>query len=198
MTTSFGGLAKILVAHEVVTPDAMTKALAESEQQKISLVPFLVENKLAPANKIARVLSHEFGDPLFDLNALDKDVIPKDLVDEKIVNRYGVLPLFKRGQRLFIGLSDPTRLDAVDAIAFNANLAVETIVVEEDKLRRMIESVYSGGGDFASFDNIDLSGEMDEGADEEDEGVDVDGGTEDAPIVKFVNKMLLDAIRMGA
>ncbi len=198
MTTNFGGLAKILVAHEVVAPEVMVRALAESEQQKVSLVPFLVENKLAAAGKIARVLSHEFGDPLFDLNALSKDAIPKDLVDEKIVSRYGVLPLFKRGQRLFVGLSDPTRLDAVDAIAFNAKSAVETVVVEEDKLRRLIETVYSGGGDFASFDNIDLSGEMDEGSEEEDEGVDVDSPTEDAPIVKFVNKMLLDAIRMGA
>ncbi|MDO4449616.1 MAG: type IV-A pilus assembly ATPase PilB [Moraxella sp.] len=201
-TPNFGGLAHILVSNEVVTPEAMTKALAESQQQNIAIVPYLVENKIAPAKKIASLLSHEFGDPLFDLDALAQDNVPKELVDEKIINQYGVLPLFQRGNRLFLGMSDPTRLDAIDAIAFNTKLTVETVVVEEDKLKKTIERVFSGGDALGDFGNIDFSSDMDGGgSDDEDGGTGIDVSEtsgEDAPVVKFVNKMLLDAIRMGA
>ena len=198
MSNGLGGLAHLLVSHGLLTAESMTKALSESQQQQISIIPYLVDNKLAPANQIARLLSQEFGDPLFDLNALDVDVIPKDLVDEKIVNRYGALPLFRRGQKLFVGLSDPTRLDAIDAIAFNAKLSVETVVVEEDKLKKMIERAYTSSGSLGDFGNVDLSADIDD-HDKDDDATDVnEAGGEDAPVVKFVNKMLLDAIRMGA
>lgn len=199
-TQNFSGIAHILISNGLVTPDVMTRVLEESKQQQKGIVPYLVENRLAPPAQIASLLSHHFGDPLFDLNALSVDVVPKELVDEKTVSRYGVLPLFKRGQRLFVGLSDPTRLDAIDAIAFNANLTVETVVVEEDKLKKMIENVYMGGtDDLSKIGDIDLSSEMgDTTDDEDDQEVDAAGSPEDAPVVKFVNKMLLDAIRMGA
>ena len=198
MSNGLGGLAHLLVSHGLLTAESMTKALSESQQQQISIIPYLVDNKLAVANQIARLLSQEFGDPLFDLNALDVDVIPKDLVDEKIVNRYGALPLFRRGQKLFVGLSDPTRLDAIDAIAFNAKLSVETVVVEEDKLKKMIERAYTSSGSLGDFGNVDLSADIDD-HDKDDDATDVnEAGGEDAPVVKFVNKMLLDAIRMGA
>lgn len=195
--TNFGGLANLLVSHGLIDADAMAQALKDAQQQQTALVPFLVENKIAPANKIAALLSYEFGDPLFDLNALDPNSIPKDLVDEKTVNRYGALPLFKRGQRLFVGLSDPTRLDAIDAIAFNSKLSVETVVVEEDKLRKTIDSVFADNSGFGDLGDVDLSGEEGEVVTEEDDGA-TDASTEDAPVVKFVNKMLFDAIRMGA
>lgn len=97
---NFGGLAHILVSNGLVAPDAMTKALTEAQQQSMAIVPYLVENKVAPANKIASLLAHEFGDPLFDLNALSPDAVNKELVDEKIINQYGALPLFKRGNKL--------------------------------------------------------------------------------------------------
>lgn len=190
-TPVFGGLALILVRDGLVSQDAMHKALEAAQQQNLSIVNYLIDNKLAPANKIAALISKEFGDPLFDLNALHIDTIPKELVDQKTVNRYGALPLFKRGNRLFVGMSDPTRLDAIDAISFNAKMPVETVVVEEDKLKKTIETVFSGG----SFDNLDNIGDMEYGDDGGDE--DEESG-EDLPVVKFVNKMLVDAIRMGA
>lgn len=196
---SFGGLAHLLVKEGLVADTAMHTALTESQRQQVSLISYITENKLAPPNKLATLLSKEFGDPLLDLNAFNTDFIPKDLVDEKIINQYGVLPLFKRGQRLFVAMSDPTRLDAIDAISFNAKLSVEAIVVEEDKLKKTIENVFSGGGNFGDFGDIDLSGDISSDA-EAGEDSDEAGGdsTEDAPVVKFVNKMLVDAIRMGA
>lgn len=196
----FGGLAHTLVQAGLVEPSAMEKALAESQQQEIGLVSYLIENKLAPANKVAMLVAQQFGDPIFDLNALNIDAIPKDLVDEKTVNKYKALPLFKRGNKLFVAMSDPTRLDAIEAISFNAKMPIETIVVEEDKLRKTIENAYGGGGSFGDFGDIDLSKDIDAGSnEEEEEGTTLDdGGGEDAPVVKFVNKMLVDAIRMGA
>lgn len=197
-TVAFGGLALLLVKEGILADDAMQKALAESQGQNLGLIQYLVENKLAPSNKIAAIVSKEFGDPLFDLNALNPESVPKELVDDKIISQYGVLPIMKRGNKLFVAMSDPTRLDAIDAIAFNARLSVETVVVEEDKLKKSIETIFSGGG-FADFGDVDFSGDIDT-HNEEDEGQTLEdaSGAEDAPVVRFVNKMLVDAIRMGA
>lgn len=196
----YGGLAQQLVSEGIVSAANMKTAQTEAQQQQVGLVQYLVENKLAAAYPLAQMLSKAFGDPLFDLDALNIDVIPKDLVDEKIVRKFNALPLFKRGQRLFIALSDPTRIDAIDAIAFNARLSIETIVVEEDKLKKRIESVYADTmQSFGSFSDSDLNVDFDEGEDKEDEdAVKLTDGVDEAPVVKFVNKMLVDAIRMGA
>lgn len=199
---NFGGLALVLVKAGLVSENDMQKALTESQQQEVGLITYLVENKLAPANKVATLVAHQFGDPLFDISSLNIDSIPKEIVDEKTITKYGVLPIFKRGNKLFVAMSDPTRLDAIDAIAFNAKMPIETVVVEEDKLKKTIETAFGGNSSFGDFGDIDLSGEIGGGGDDNDAD---DGGTtlddnptEDAPVVKFVNKMLVDAIRMGA
>jgi len=197
-TSKYGGLAQQLISDGVVSEANMKTAQIESQQQQIGLVPYLVDNKLADAYQLAQMLSQAFGDPLFDLDALNVDVIPKDLVDEKIVRKFNALPLFKRGQRLFVALSDPTRVDAIDAIAFNSRLSIETIVVEENKLKKRIESAYADTmQSFDSFSNSDLNVDFDDGQEEENE-TKLDDGIDEAPVVKFVNKMLVDAIRMGA
>lgn len=190
-TPTFGGLAHLLVKENIVVADAMQKALENADQQQVGLISYLVEHKLAPANKIAQLVSREFGDPLFDLNALHVDIIPKDLVDKKTIGRYNVLPLFKRGNKLFVAMSDPTRLDAIDAISFNAKMPIETVVVEEDKLKKTIENVFDGGSNFDDFGNTNFDSDNDSDSEEGEDG-------EDVPVVKFVNKMLVDAIRMGA
>ena len=199
-TSKYGGLAQQLINDGVVSEANMKTAQIESQQQQIGLVPYLVDNKLANAYHLAQMLSQAFGDPLFDLDALNTDAIPKDLVDEKIVRKFNALPLFKRGQRLFVALSDPTRVDAIDAIAFNSRLSIETIVVEEDKLKNRIESVYADTmQSFDSFSDSDLNVGFEEGDDDQDEGATkLNDGVDEAPVVKFVNKMLVDAIRMGA
>lgn len=198
-TPSFGGLALLLVREGLVADDIMQKALEESQSQGMGLITYLIDNKVAAANKVASLVSREFGDPLFDLSAIHPDSIPKEVVDEKTVIKYGALPLFVRGNRLFVAMSDPTRLDAIDAISFNAKMSVETVVVEEDKLKKTIGTVFSGGSSFGDFGDIDLSKAIDSGTEDEEEGTTLeDAGGEDAPVVKFVNKMLVDAIKMGA
>ena len=196
-TSKYGGLAQQLISEGVVSEANMKTAQTESQQQQIGLVPYLVDNKLADASHLAQMLSQAFGDPLFDLDALNLDVIPRNLVDEKIVRKFNALPLFKRGQRLFIALSDPTRVDAIDAIAFNSRLSIETIVVEEDKLKRHIEKIYADTmQSFDSFSDSDLNVGFEEN--EEEGEVKLTDSVDEAPVVKFVNKMLVDAIRMGA
>ena len=197
----YGGLAHQLISQGIVSEANIKKAQDESQQQKIGLVSYLVDHKLADAYHLAQMMSQAFGDPIFDLDALNVDVVPKDLVDEKIVRKFNALPLFKRGQRLFVALSDPTRVDAIDAIAFNSRLSIETVVVEEDKLKKRIESLYADTmQDFDSFSDSDLNIGFEDGEEEEGgEGeTNLTDSVEEAPVVKFVNKMLVDAIRMGA
>ena len=195
--SKYGGLAQQLISEGIVSEAHIKTAQTESQQQQVGLVPYLVEHKLANAYQLAQMLSQAFGDPLFDLDALSSDVIPKDLVDEKIVRKFNALPLFKRGQRLFVALSDPTRIDAIDAIAFNSRLSIETVVVEEDKLKKRIENLYADSmQSFDSFSDNDLNVDFDEGKEEAE--TKLSDGVDEAPVVKFVNKMLVDAIRMGA
>jgi len=123
---------------------------------------------LAKADQIAWLVARDFGDSLFDLDAIDQSLIPKDLVDEKIVRQFSVVPIFKRGSRIFVAMSDPTRVDALEAIRFASRLAVEAVVVEEDKLARLIEKLYENmtTADFSGFGgDVELDIET-EGAEE--------------------------------
>ncbi len=198
---SFGGLARRLVNDGIVSAQNMQRAITESQREKISLVTCLVTNIGVSANKLAHVISSEFGDPLFDINALDNDQIPRDIVEEKIIRQFAALPIFRRGNRLFVAMSDPTRIEALDAIRFNSKLNVESVVVEEDKLQKLIEKLYSSSGNFSGFnDDGGIDFDLETESVDSSKNNDADDGpvVDEAPIVKFVNKLLIDAIRMGA
>lgn len=197
--SKFGSINQQLISEGIISEAQLKTAQTEAQQQKTGLISYLVENRLANPYQIAQMMSASFGDPLFDLNALSQDSIPKDLIDEKIIRKFNALPIFKRGQRLFVALSDPTRIDAIDAIAFNSRLSVETVVVEEDKLKKYIESLYSDTMEnFSSFGDGDLSVGLEDGEGDTEGETKLSDGVDEAPVVKFVNKMLVDAIRMGA
>lgn len=199
-TPTFSGLAHLLVSQGAVADTAMVRALEESQAQNMGLISFLIENKMAKSAQVAEIISKHFGDPFFDLNALNTELVQKDWVDEKIIQQYGVLPLFKRGNRLFVAMSDPTRLDAIDALAFNSGATIDTVVVEQDKLKKAIENVFDGGGGLGDIGAVDFGSETgdNEEEDEESSAIEIGSEQEKSPIVQFVNKMLLDAIRMGA
>jgi type IV pilus assembly protein PilB len=196
---SFGGLARRLVNDGLVSTANMQRAMSEAQREKTTLVHSLVHQIGLSAQQLAHVISNEFGDALFDLDALDVDQVPKGLVEEKIIRQFTALPIFKRGNRLFVALSDPTRAEALDAIRFNSKLNVETVVVEEDKLQRLIDKLYVSTTDFANFgdDGMDFDLET-ESPDAKKNDDDAENTADEAPIVKFVNKLLIDAIRMGA
>lgn len=192
---SFGGIALRLVQEGLVTEQVMQQALTQAQQEKTNLIAYLVENKIAPADKVAWLISQEFGDPLIDLDALNVEHIPTSAVEEKIIREFGILPIFQRGNRLFVAMSDPTRVDALDALRFGTRLAVETVVAEHHKILSMIEKVFAATtlGDFNEFDNNNLETEV-----VDDKAETTLDTTDDAPVVKFVNSMLLKAISMGA
>ncbi len=198
---NLSGLARRLVLDGLLTEDTAATATQESASAKKAFVAYLVEKKLADPRAIAAAASSEFGAPALDLDSFDLDQAPTKLVDEKLIKSHRVLPLYQRGKRLFIGVSDPTNIQALDEIKFQTGSAVEAVVVEEDKLGRAIEktlekmdtSMSDLGGDDVDLENLDISS----GEDEEDEGIDR-ADVEDAPVVRFVNKMLLDAINKGA
>lgn len=200
--STLGGLPQRLVQDGVVDEQAMQAALQLAGERKTSFVTQLILNSAAKARDIAIAASSEYGVPLLDLDALSIDLDAVRTVSDKLLSKHRALPLFKRGKRLFLGVVDPTNLHAVDEIKFQTGLAVEAIVVEDDKLQKIldkaIEQVDAQMPNLADETGVDLEALEVSGGDEE-AGADVSRDeVEDAPIVRFVNKVLLDAIRRGA
>jgi type IV pilus assembly protein PilB len=198
--STLAGLPRRLVQDGIIAEDKLVEATDAARQQKLPLVAYLVNEDLANARAIAVAASHEFGVPLLDLDAIEIDIDVVRAVDQKLINKHRVLPLVQRGQRLFLGISDPTNLAAIDDIKFQTSLRIDPVVVEQDKLEerivKAIEAVDTSmsGMEDDDFDleNLDVSGDQDD----EDEIHKDD--IEDAPVVRFVNKILLDAIKRGA
>jgi type IV pilus assembly protein PilB len=199
--SSISGLPRRLIQDGVITEDALIEAADVAKEEKIDLVAHLVDKGLASAKQIALAASHEFGVPLLDLDAIEPDLEVVRSVSEKLLTKHRVLPLVLRGKRLYVGVADPTDLAAIDEIKFQTGFRVEPVVVEQDKLEaqvsRAIEAVDTtmSGFDDDDFDldNLEVSG-GDEERNEEVSKTEID----DAPVVRFVNKVMLDAIKRGA
>jgi type IV pilus assembly protein PilB len=180
----------------------MQNALQSARERKSGVVTQLVGMGAAKARDIAVAASHEFGVPLLDLDCLAVDLDLVRLISDKLLVKHRVMPLFKRGKRLFLAVADPTNLHAIDEIKFATGLGIEAIVVEDDKLQRAVdkalEQVDTQMPNLTDEEGVDLEGlEVTGGEDENDGGITRDD-IDDAPIVKFVNKVMLDAIRRGA
>jgi len=180
----------------------MLDAADAAKDEKVDLVAHLVTKGLASAKQIALAASHEFGVPLLDLDAFEPDLEIVRAVNEKLLTKHRVLPLVLRGKRLYVGVSDPTDLAAIDEIKFQTGFRVEPVVVEQDKLEaqvsRAIEAVDTtmSGFDDDDFDldNLEVSGGDEELDNDDVSTADIDS----APVVRFVNKVMLDAIKRGA
>ncbi|MGJ3255134.1 MAG: type IV-A pilus assembly ATPase PilB [Alcanivorax sp.] len=196
-TLSFSGLPQRLIKQELLTAEDAQQAQQQARQERVSLVHQLVSSGKLSARVVANAVAEEFGDPILDLSAFQRDSLIKDLVDPKLITKHHVLPLFRRGSRLFVAVSDPTNLPALEEIRFNTGLNVETIIVEEDKLTHWIDHLESEAEGSAFDDLDDDMGDLDVGP-AEDKKEETQSGTDDAPIVRFVNKLLLDAIKGGA
>jgi type IV pilus assembly protein PilB len=196
------GLPLRLIQDGLIDETAMAQAMAAAKEANTNLVSYLVSSGLADPRDIAIAASQEFGVPLLDLDAIQPDLDVIKLVSDKLLTKHRVLPLVRRGKRLFVAVSDPTNLHALDEIKFQTGLSVEAIVVEEDKLQKFankaIEQVDTQmpnlGEDDLDLENLDVSS----GEDELDSDTVGRDDVEDAPIVRFVNKVLLDAIKKGA
>jgi len=199
---ALGGLAQRLVQDGLVNEASMHDALVKSKEKRISLVTHLVAANLATARDIAISASNEFGVPLLDLDAVSAETEAVRSVSEKLMQKHRVLPLMKRGKRLFLAVADPTNLHALDEIRFQTSMSIEFVVVEDNKLQAAVakaieqaESVMPNlTDDDFDLENLEVTGGDDE-ANSDALGRD---DVEDAPIVRFVNKILLDAIKKGA
>ena len=198
--SNLAGLPRRLVQDGIISEEKLHEAIGAAKKDKLPLIAYLVGADLADARAVAVAASHEFGVPLLDLDAIEIDLEVVRTVDQKLINKHRVLPLVRRGQRIFLAITDPTNLQAIDDIKFATSLRVDPVVVEQDKLEDRINAAIEAvdttmsGLDDDDFDleNLDVTGEDDEpDADEHDD-------IADAPVVRFVNKVLLDAIKRGA
>jgi type IV pilus assembly protein PilB len=196
------GLPRRLVQDGVVSEADLLAALDAIGGKSSQLVPHLVANRLGDPRKIAIAAANEFGVPLLDLDAVDLDLDIVKLVDESLLIKHRILPILQRGKRLFVAVGDPTNLQALDEIKFQTTLRIEAVVVEQDKLDarvgRAIEAVDTTMSSFDEGNDFDLEN-LEVSAGDEDVGADVtNSDIDDAPIVRFVNKVMVDAIKKGA
>ncbi|MBO2550793.1 type IV-A pilus assembly ATPase PilB [Shewanella algae] len=193
------GLSTLFIRKGLLNEGSLSDAIKQSQKNKQTLVTTLVTSQLLSARTIAELCYEEYGTPLLDLNEFDLSSIPEEFLNKKLIDKHRCLPLFKRGNRLYIATSDPTNIAALEDFQFSAGLHAEAILVEEDKLSKALEKVLEEDLSSLDLDGLDeesLSGievtDADKRQQEENEGKD------DAPIVIYINKILTDAIRKGA
>jgi type IV pilus assembly protein PilB len=193
------GLAKQLVLAELLDEKSAQQAHAQAQRNKISLVTYLVQNKLVKSRLLAELAAEQFGVAFFDLTSIDKDSQPKELVSEKLIRQHRALPLWRRGNKLFVAVSDPTNHQAVTDIQFSTGLTTESILVEDDKLGDAIEKFFDNAGSgLEDLGDIDLDGVDIQAVDDNKQDAGEGNAADDAPVVRFVHKMLLDAIKAGS
>jgi len=195
-TRNLSGLARALAQHGLM-PESEADALQNQAQSAgVTFVEQILTSKRLSPQQIAVFGSRAFGVPLLDLATYDLDQFPKEYFDSKISQARRVLPLAKRGNRLFVAVSDPANLQALDEVRFKTNLVVEPVVVEDDKLGQAIHKILDASGaslkDAANLEDLDVEVKEAGATPEEDAEV------EDAPVVKYIQKILVDAIAAGA
>ncbi len=196
---SLSGLARQMVLAGVLDERTAQQAQVQALRNKSSLVTYVVQNKLAKGRAVAELASEQFGVALLDLAVLDKEALPRDIVSEKLARQHRVLPLAKRGNKLYVAVSDPANHQAISDIQFSTGLTTEAILVEDDKLGDAIDKFFdSGSTGLEDLGDVDLDGVDVETVSDDIKGDEGGAEADDAPVVRFVNKMLLDAIRGGS
>ena len=200
------GLARRLVEDELLDEEKAQRIFEASLKNKKPFVSLIVENKLVASSQIAEAAMHEFGEPMVDIDTVDIDPDVVKLVKKELIIKHHALPVFRRGKRLVVAISNPTNILALDEIKFATGLIIDAIIAEEDKLAKNIDKALEAtddtfknlsdelddlGEDLVDLEQLEIAGEG--GAQEE-----ADSAVDDAPVVRFVNKLLLDAIKKGA
>ncbi len=193
------GLPRRLVSESLLTEDQAQKLQEKARKDHLQFVTLAVESKLVPPDRLAQIAGTEFGSPILDLSALDLSQLGLKEVSEKLMRTHHALPLFRRQKKLYVAISDPTNLQALDEFRFATGLTIEGIVVEDDKLTKAIDNAASaiqsaslGSGD-VDLENLEV-----EGGDDDKKADEKNAEDEDAPIIRYVNKVLMDAINRGA
>ncbi|MDO1527780.1 type IV-A pilus assembly ATPase PilB [Fulvimonas sp. R45] len=195
------GMARRLVAEGLLPEADVRQAVADSAQNKTTLTTWLQERNLVDSTRLTQLASVEFGMPMLDIATIPTANMPLNLVSEALLSKHRALPLLRRGNRLFVGIADPMQSQALDEIKFHSNCMVDPILIERGQLARAIDNAVSTMNnvmpDMGNDELDELALEAGDDDSENTTGVDAIGG-DDAPVVKFVNKILIDAIRRGA
>ncbi len=199
MSVALNGLPRRLINKGLLEEQAAQRAFHQASVDGVSFVSFLLEHHLVESRNIATAASEEFGIPLFDVQAYDMDTDVIGLIDEKLIRDCDALPLFKRGKKLYVAISDPANLHALDQFQFQSGLGVSPILTEPLALRQAIEAALDAQDKtLAELSDTSLEELEFTGLEDEIQREDTDSEVDDAPIVRFVNKVLLDAISKGA
>ncbi|MFZ4791768.1 MAG: type IV-A pilus assembly ATPase PilB [Candidatus Competibacteraceae bacterium] len=193
------GLARQMVLNHLLDEPTAVKALEQSRRDNLPFVAYLVDSKLARDKDIARLVARSFNLPLFDIEALEIDKAIVQLVDEKLLRRHHALPLFKRGRRLFVGISDPTNQRVLEDIKFQTRLDIEPVIVSELQWAKAIEGAIESQASVmvdTEIGDLDFSSEGSDGDGKIETLTQSDA--EDAPVVRFINQVILQAINRGA
>ncbi|MDO8418768.1 MAG: ATPase, T2SS/T4P/T4SS family, partial [Rubrivivax sp.] len=198
--SSLSGVARVLVNAGKLSARTAEELTKTARERKSSFISAVVGAGAVRSDDLAHTLSTALALPLLDLNAVDLQKLPRNLVDQKIANQYQLMVLGKRGNRLFIGAADPTDQEAVDRIKFTTQLTPEWVIVEYDKLMRQLEAQSASANEvLESMASADFDFDVtDEEAAAASEAADVSTEVEDAPVVRFLQKMLIDAINLRA
>jgi len=198
-TRNISGLARALAQHGVMTEFEAEGLQAQAQQAGTTFVDHVIAGKKITPTQLAVFASRAFGVPLFDLSGFDIDQFPKELIDLKIAQARQVLPLHKRGNRLYVATSDPANVQGLEEIRFKTNLVIEPVVVENDKLAQAIHKLVEASGallkDVSSMEDLEI--DLQEADAPQVSGDEESSEVEDAPVVKYLQKILIDAIQAG-
>ncbi|MGL4752760.1 MAG: type IV-A pilus assembly ATPase PilB, partial [Aeromonadaceae bacterium] len=195
------GLAVSLVASSLISNEESQKYTIQAKQERKPLITFLVDNKILASAALAEFCEQEYGVPLLDLDAFDLSEIPQKYLNSKLIDKHHALPIYTQGHTLYVAMSDPTNVAALEDFGFSFGLHTEALLVDELKLQKAITKLTEGVSEALGVDNLhdsDIDGlevSEDDGHDDKSPSNDAD---DDAPIVKYINKVLLDAIKRGA
>jgi len=192
------------LARRFISDGLLNKSAAQAAQQKAKetnqpFVSYLVNQKILGSKEIAASASHEFGVPLFDLSTMNMELAVTSLIDEKLIRQHNALPLYQHGSRLYVAVSDPTNLAALDAFQFNSSLATQPVLVDESQLSTTIESALDQSqNQIDEFDDEDFN-DLEMGPDEVAQDDNANGkDVDETPIVRFIQSILTTAIKNGA
>ncbi|MCD6705501.1 MAG: type IV-A pilus assembly ATPase PilB [Thiobacillus sp.] len=199
-TNNLTGLARAMVNHGWLSEDDAEGVWKRASQSGESFVTELIKGKRFKADQVAEFAAISFGFPFLDLNAMDAENLPQGVLDPKLVQKRRVIALYQRGNKLYVATSDPTHLQALDEVKFQTGQAVEPVVVEDDKLGKLIQKAGEADDNTmavlnAEDLNLDFTDEESAAAAQQDTGgIEID----DAPVVRYLQKIMLDAINQGA
>lgn len=199
LSERLSGCARLLVQSGLLTDEKAAEISEKARKEHTPFIRWVVEHNLLDGNEVASIQSKGFGVPFFDIATIDPEQLPLDLISGPLVNKHFALPLYRKGNRLFVAIADPTNLHALEEFRFQAGVTTEGVLVEAGKLAKLIDKVLDAkeSESLADFDDADLDNldhAADTGPDDDSDAV----TSEDAPVVRFVNKLLLDAIKKGA